>query len=461
MSQIINAFEILNRLEEEKKNRLKTLFIFNNVNEVHPYNNNGKNAIIILEKDEVFAFGNNSLGCLGFGNNTPVWEPTKVRELSDKGIVSLHNGLYHVIAVNDKHEVYVWGSNSLGQLGIGKTQSNFHTPELNHYLIGKSIAQICCGDWHSLALTHFGDVYAWGDNKFGQIGIESERECESKPVKLNSFSGQKIISISCGSMHSMALSENRNVFSWGYNKYGQLGIGSIDNSYRPKMIHLNNSSIIKISCGQKQSFLLSSDGYIYVFGKSYLKGTKKNQKIPIKFNNPNKFIDIVSHISYSLSVAITSDEICYEFGKIDSKNFKPQTKLISIPLKTTFTSIIDYYANEWQITFETIHFSEKSIHSLSYLNQQKLPIVSSIQSSREKRNNSENEDSNDQSLEHLQNIANTNKTERQFSSDGRYENDFVELGLLGKGGFGSVYKVKHKLEEQIYAVKKMQFQGFY
>jgi alpha-tubulin suppressor-like RCC1 family protein len=454
MSQIINAFEILNRLEEQMKNSIKTLFIFNNVNEVHPYDNNGKNAIFILKNDEVFAFGNNSLGCLGFGDNTPVWIPRKVRELSDKGIVSLHNGLYHVIAVNHKHEVYVWGSNSLGQLGNGKTQSNFHTPELNHYLIGKSIVQICCGDWHSLALTRFGDVYAWGDNQFGQIGIESERECESKPVKLNSFSGQKIISISCGSMHSMALSENGIAFSWGYNKYGQLGIGSTVNSYRPKIIQLNNSSIIKISCGQKHSFLLSSDGYIYVFGKSYLKGTKKNQKIPIKLNNPNKFIDIVSHISYSLSVAITNDEICYVFGKIDLKK-------ISTPLKTTFTSIIYYYAIEWQITFETIHFSEKSKHSLSYLNEQKVPFVSSIRSSHKIRNNSENEDSNDQNLEHSQNIANMNKTERQFSSDGRYENDFVELDLLGKGGFGSVYKVKHKLEEQIYAVKKMQFQGFY
>jgi RCC1 and BTB domain-containing protein len=77
---------------------------------------------------------------------------------------------------------------------------------LNEELINKQIIDICCGEWHTLVLTNSGEVYAWGWNKFGQIGNGiSDYEYQSIPIKGNGFNDEKVIQISCDLLHSMAL----------------------------------------------------------------------------------------------------------------------------------------------------------------------------------------------------------------------------------------------------------------
>ena len=88
---------------------------------------------------------------------------------------------------------------------------------------------------------------------------------------MNEFNGKKVISISCGYWHSLALTECGRVFSWGSNNWGELGrnICKYFNSNRPIPIELCKEIIInKISCGLHHSLLLSIDGEIYVFGNN-------------------------------------------------------------------------------------------------------------------------------------------------------------------------------------------------
>ena len=85
---------------------------------------------------------------------------------------------------------------------------------------------------------------------------------------LNAFNGEKVKAISCGFNHSLALTESGRVFSWGSNKYKQLGVSdnSLKKSNKPILIEMNEIIIEKISCGPNHNLLLSREGDIYVFG---------------------------------------------------------------------------------------------------------------------------------------------------------------------------------------------------
>jgi alpha-tubulin suppressor-like RCC1 family protein len=222
MSQMMEKFDVLNELNDEFKQRVKILYVFENY-----YFSvlKGYNVSIVTKDDKTFAFGQNSFNQLGFGHNEVVNEIQIVEELCDQQIIDFANGWRHCIARNSSGKVYSWGWNGSGYLGIGSEDYRYHKPILNQYLNNEFVIDISCGVHHSLVLTNCGEVYAWGSNGSGQIG----NGCNSnqlKPIKVKGFNNERVVMISCGPFHSMALTECGHVYSWGRNDWGQLGIGN-------------------------------------------------------------------------------------------------------------------------------------------------------------------------------------------------------------------------------------------
>jgi RCC1 and BTB domain-containing protein len=155
-------------------------------------------------------------------------------------------------------------------LGVGKRDGHFEShkkPEVQ-FLSQLNIHSLNCGPFHSLALTKNGEVYAWVSNRLGLIGIRSKKDHQLLPIKVNGLHNEKVIQISCGFWHSMALTESGNVFSWGDNQFGQLGFEYFRLINRPTRIQLPHISISRISCDSFHSLLLSNDGIIYFFGNN-------------------------------------------------------------------------------------------------------------------------------------------------------------------------------------------------
>ena len=97
------------------------------------------------------------------------------------------------------------------------------------------VTRLCCSDKHSLVCTNTGAVFAWGQNDFGQLGIQNGPKLNkagapvaglfsSTPKKVIGLDKQFIHDVACGDNHSLALDNNRDVFAWGSNLEGQLGI---------------------------------------------------------------------------------------------------------------------------------------------------------------------------------------------------------------------------------------------
>jgi alpha-tubulin suppressor-like RCC1 family protein len=120
--------------------------------------------------------------------------------------------------------------------------------------------------------------------------------------------------ISCGDWHSLVFTESGRVFGWGDNTFGQLGV-DVMHSSEPIIIEVDNLKIKKISCGPLHSLLLSCDGHIYGFGWNNCgqvgNRTKIKQRFPIKLELNNKFIDIASHPYYRISMSQSIDGIYY------------------------------------------------------------------------------------------------------------------------------------------------------
>jgi hypothetical protein len=402
MSQIMEKFDVLNKLNDEFKQRVKILYVFEN----YDYGIlKGYNVLIVTKDDNTYAFGINSYSQLGFGHNKVVNEIQIVKELRDQQIIDFANGSLYCIARNSSGKVYCWGFNILGCLGIGSQDEIYPKPILNQYLNNEFVVDISCGFQHSLVLTNCGEVYAWGSNEFGQIG-NGCNDNQLIPIKVKGFNNERVVMISCGVAHSMALTECGHVYSWGWNEFGQLGIGNSVDSNEPKFVAVNenkcNVFIEKISCGSGHSLLLSSDGNIYAFGrnKSGELGNQKeeNELSPQRIKIETKFIDISSHWTKEISIALSQNGIYFNWGQCGEER-------IQTPKPTNFESFVDIYAKYFKITQKSINFED----------QNSVPIL-------------------------LRN---------------KYSNEFSELSFISSGGFSIVSKVTHKNSKKNYAIKKI------
>lgn len=132
---------------------------------------------IVTEDGSLFTWGDSSGGRLGYtladGDSRRASIPRRVVALQQYSIVQVACGAFHSLATDINGHVFAWGSNSRGQLGFLSSEAPFgavEMPSVLEDLRGSYISSVACGEYHSLALAADGRVYSWGCNKFGQLG---------------------------------------------------------------------------------------------------------------------------------------------------------------------------------------------------------------------------------------------------------------------------------------------------
>jgi alpha-tubulin suppressor-like RCC1 family protein len=454
MSEIINKFDILSKLNEDFKREIKLFYVFNNyIKDKEKYNPIGFNALIVTQNDSVYAIGDNSCGQLGLGHNKQVKNLTIVDELCNKQIVDFVNGSTYCMARDNCGNVYFFGSKvfSFG------SSDYFNKPEMMKGLNEKPVIAMSSGSYHSLLLTKFDEVYAWGENKFGQIGNGSNNDQLENPIRIEGFDSKKVVMISCGAVFSMALTESGRVYSWGHKAVGNLGIESnrsFDNR-RPNPVSIEDHLIVKISCGHSHGLLLTKNGEVYAFGNNKCGqigiGSYENQSIPKRLEMKN-ITDVSSHAKHSLSIACTKDQTYYVWGYLTD-----QRRKITRPEPTKCKTFEEIFANHLKIT-------NKSINLTGEISEVRPQMVMETMNEYLGMGCSKKSEvdfvSKLAKLEIDKPIMNSNlKLTGIKFSDNRYEEEFKELELIGNGSFGNVFKVVKYIDKHQYAVKKISFKG--
>lgn len=192
-------------------------------------------ALFLLHTGRVYSWGNGGNGRLGLGDLQDRTEACPVVLLHHVRITAVQCGASHSMALTDAGKIYSWGKNTQGQCGHGNAEDQAK-PQCIRKLDDKVIVQVAAGWEHSLALTKEGLMYSWGcgykDIRRGMVppvlGL-GHNESRASPELIASIESVKIVSITCGWDHSLALDEHGKVLSWGSGQNGKLGLGTEDN----------------------------------------------------------------------------------------------------------------------------------------------------------------------------------------------------------------------------------------
>jgi alpha-tubulin suppressor-like RCC1 family protein len=238
---------------------------------------------------ELFAFGGNGWGQLGStidiglqgGEQLPTPTPTPVELPGGVGaVVQIAAGARFSLALTASGQVYAFGENDYGQLGStnnnGSEAANPTPAPVRLPGATGAVSQIAAGASHSLVLTTTGQLYAFGDNRYGQLGNATNDGVDTAnampaTVSLPGGAGQAI-AIAGGAAHSLVLTDTGRLYAFGENDYGQLGVatnsGSEAANPAPAQVSLPVAAgrPIAIAAGARHSLALGSTGRVYAFG---------------------------------------------------------------------------------------------------------------------------------------------------------------------------------------------------
>ncbi|PIO26975.1 Serine/threonine-protein kinase Nek9 [Aquarana catesbeiana] len=180
----------------------------------------------------------------------------------------------HFAVVTVEKELYTWvnmqgGSKLHGQLGHGD-RASYRQPKHVEKLQGKSMKQVSCGGDFTMCITDEGQVYSFGSDYYGCLGVgQAEGSEVLEPILVDFFLNEPVEQVSCGDSHVMVLTRSKSVYSWGCGEYGRLGLDSEDDVYSPQKVEVQRGlCIVSVSCGSDGSFLLTQSGKVLACGSN-------------------------------------------------------------------------------------------------------------------------------------------------------------------------------------------------
>ncbi|KAG6721473.1 hypothetical protein I3842_03G113300 [Carya illinoinensis] len=267
---------------------------------------------------EVYSWGWGDFGRLGHGNSSDLFTPQPIKALNGIKIKQIACGDSHCLAVTMEGEVQSWGRNQNGQLGLGTMEDSL-VPQKIQAFQGVSIKMVAAGAEHTAAVTEAGELYGWGWGRYGNLGL-GDRNDRLVPEKASAVDGEKMVLVACGWRHTISVSSLGKLYTYGWSKYGQLGHGDYEDHLVPhKLEALSDTYISQVSGGWRHSMAVASDGKLYGWGwnKFGQVGVGDNvdhcSPVQVKFPHEQRVIQISCGWRHTL--ALTERQNVFSWGR--------------------------------------------------------------------------------------------------------------------------------------------------
>mmetsp|Transcript_21239 Transcript_21239/g.27128 ORF Transcript_21239/g.27128 Transcript_21239/m.27128 type:complete len:558 (+) Transcript_21239:73-1746(+) len=305
-------------------------------------------TVVLTRSGKLYTWGRGDDGRLGHGDNKWRYEPLEVGCLSLVVVKQVTCGSYHTAAVTDCGELYTWGGGMYGKLGHGG-ENGYTSPQLVEGL--HDVEQVACGSRHTVVLTRDSRgtrVFAWGDKQNGVTGLGSQHGHQYRPAELKELADACIIQIAACGFHTGAVSGKGEIYTWGEGKFGRLGRGGESNQIFPMMIKdpvLENQKITQIACGGFHTAAITEDGKLYTWGGGEHgqlgHGNKENCHRPTLVQSllSQKLTQVTC--GWSHTVALTNDGNVYTWGNGDHGKLGHNNKK-----KLTVPQLVEYLKNK-------------------------------------------------------------------------------------------------------------------
>ncbi|ADH98469.1 RCC1 domain-containing protein [Salisediminibacterium selenitireducens] len=276
------------------------------------------NHTLILKRDgSVWGFGSSTRGQLG--ERPPGSTPGRIHQSNGgflDGAVSVSAGAHHSLVLMKDGTVVSFGANNQEQLGLYSNAASVSNPTVISELT--DIIAVSAGSDFSLALDGSGNVWSWGSNAFGKGGHGSVGGTIATPERITDLEEPRIVQVSAGFEHAMALDDEGNVYSWGSGRYGKAGTGqTVENNPNPEVIS-GIPEIVSVSAGENHSLVLTRNtGAVLGFGRNdygQIGQSGRNDHVePVVISG---LTDVtVIEAGADLSVAVTESGELYHWGR--------------------------------------------------------------------------------------------------------------------------------------------------
>jgi alpha-tubulin suppressor-like RCC1 family protein len=238
----------------------------------------GGNFTLAVKRDgTVWLWGNGGLGVGAAAINVTNGVPTQVAGLS--GIFNVRAGKTFAFAFSSDGTVYAWGDNRFGQLGFtssetcpdpsGASVACTTRPTVVPALFG--FRDIAAGARHSVGVKADGTLWAWGDNTFGELG-DGTFTSRSTPMQVTALSNVIGAAAAGNDLdpagYTVAGLRDGSIWTWGSNKFGQLGDGTRTDRATPTQV-LNIGTLAGGSAGNRHVDVILADGSVIAWGANY------------------------------------------------------------------------------------------------------------------------------------------------------------------------------------------------
>ena len=214
----------------------------------------------------LWATGDNSFGQLGIPTSTSS-STTWVQVGTATNWVQVASGSNHSLGLRADGSLYGWGYNYYGQLGNATGTGTYDATPTPTRVGTDTYTQVAAGGSHSLGLRADGRLYAWGLNNSGQLGNATGNGTATAYPTPTVVAGT-YAQVAAGANHSLGLRVDGSVYTWGYNRFGQLGtatgLGTI-NAY-PTPTPIPGSTYTQVAGGANHGLGLRADGSLWDWG---------------------------------------------------------------------------------------------------------------------------------------------------------------------------------------------------
>lgn len=281
---------------------------------------------IVTEDGKLYVWGNNSYGQVGDGTTTECETPTLVKGLEDAEIREVQLSNYNSAAITKGGALYMWGDNSNGQLGIGSKDNRSTVAKRVKGL--KNVKTVSTNSYRSnnAAITRDGTLYMWGNNGSGELGDGTTTNAYT-PVRPKLEEDVKVKQVALGNQHTVALSEDGQVYTWGRNYGGALGNGTTTDSKTPVKIEIGDGKkVAEVYADNNCSAALTVDGDLYMWGENFSgqlgdgSTTNKNMPTKVEISSGKKVKEFL--LCGSSSMALLSDGTVWAWGSSGSGYYR-------------------------------------------------------------------------------------------------------------------------------------------
>jgi len=221
-------------------------------------------SLAVTETGAVYSWGHGADGCLGLGDNSSRLTPAKIEALREVRVVAVAAGFGHSLALSDLGNVFSWGNGDSGRLGQGDMECRLTPTPIEALAV--HVVAVAAGAAHNLALTVAGAAYSWGHGGNGRLG-HGRIGKRLTPTRIEALA-EPVVSVAAGEGNSFFVTEAGAVYSCGFAMYGEHGHGQEQQNVckLARIQALAETRVVAVSAGGYHTLALTDAGTVFSWG---------------------------------------------------------------------------------------------------------------------------------------------------------------------------------------------------